>query len=88
MTPNLKSRLWTAVGDAVFTIIGLLVARYLAPDMQEMIQAILIAVQPVVAVLIVAFTVESAVSAYVRLRREIAFGQKASEPLQGRTFPH
>lgn len=65
-------RFWTLIVDAVISIGLLFVGRYVSPADQELIKFVVAALQPVVAVVIAAYTVDDTVKAFLASRERMA----------------
>jgi len=65
-TPLLKSRrFWTLILDTVISLVSLVVSLQFSPDVQKLVQTVIIALQPVFVALIAAFTVEDVAQARI-----------------------
>jgi hypothetical protein len=65
-TPLLKSRrFWTLISDFVISLVLFFITRSASPEIQDMVKFIIAALQPVIAVIIVAFTIDDTVKAYL-----------------------
>jgi branched-subunit amino acid permease len=72
-TPLLKSRrFWTAVLDAVVSLVSVVVSLQFSPEVQKLVLTIVATLQPVFMIVIAAFTVDDIVERLAQARVEEA----------------